>query len=156
MTHEAESPVIVRLLPQRCGRPWLRAFGWERFGKYSCLCFGFIRPGWSLDGASIAFAALVKSWDTFGAWPEYFRRLFLRVRRRPSARWPEGMRGILKRQARRWRRELSATQADRDMQRGNSALLRLAFLAAIVCVLRAPTFGGVDRGGPRPDGRFGK
>jgi hypothetical protein len=33
----------------------------------------------------------------------------------------------------------------------------LAFLAAIVCaVLRAPTFGGVDRGGPRPDGRFGK
>jgi hypothetical protein len=67
------------------------------------------------------------------------------------------MRGILNRQARRWRPELSATQADLDMQRGNSALLRLAFLAAIVCaVLRAATFGGVDRGGPLPDGRFGK
>ena len=35
------------------------------------------------------------------------------------------------------------------MHRGNFALLRLAFLAAIVCaVLRAATFGGVDRGAP--------
>ena len=81
-----------------------------------------------------------------------FRRLFLRLRRRPSARRPEGMRGIPNRRARRWRPELSATQADRDIQRGNSALLRLAFLAAIVCaVLRAPTFGGVDRGGNEAD-----
>jgi hypothetical protein len=29
-----------------------------------------------------------------------FRRLILRVRRRPSARWPEGIRGILNCQAR--------------------------------------------------------
>jgi hypothetical protein len=51
------------------------------------------------------------------------------------------MRGIPNRRARRWRPELSATQADRDIQSGNSALLRLAFLAAIVCaVLRAATF----------------
>ena len=59
------------------------------------------------------------------------------------------MRGILNRQARRWRPELSTTQADEDMQRGNPVLLRLTFLAAIVCpVLRVATFSGVDRGGP--------
>jgi hypothetical protein len=40
------------------------------------------------------------------------------------------MRGILNRQARRRRPELSATQADRDMQRGNSlpGTVALAFL----------------------------
>jgi len=35
-----------------------------------------------------------------------FRRLFLRVRRRPSAKRAESIRGIFNRQARFWRSEL--------------------------------------------------
>jgi len=44
------------------GRPWLKPLGSGRFGKYSCLCFGFVRPARSVNS--------VRSRDAVGAWPE--------------------------------------------------------------------------------------
>ena len=81
-----------------------------------------------------------------------FRRLFLRVRRRPSAKQQKAYTGfsIVRRDV---EGPSSATQADRRMQRANSILLRSVFSAAVVCaVLRAATLGGADRAGSLPNG----
>jgi hypothetical protein len=84
-----------------------------------------------------------------------FRRLFPRVRRRPSAKQRETHAPNFESSGATLKGRARLRKRIEPMQRGSSVLLRSIFSAAIVCaVLRAATLSGADRGGSLPNGNI--
>jgi hypothetical protein len=111
------------------------------------------RLAWSLHVASNAFAPFVRGRTLSGRSLSDFRRLFFRVRWRPSANRPERHCADFSIVRARLKARATSYARDRLMQRGNSVLLRSFFSAAIVCaILRAATLSAADRAGSLPNG----
>ena len=70
MTHEVKSLVIVRLFAAAMRETMAEGLRMGKIRKILMPVFRLHQTRLVPDGASIAFAAFVRSWDIFGAGPE--------------------------------------------------------------------------------------